>query len=292
MSRTFPGRHALELNRVYLLFQVNVYSAEQMREYLTTQCSYTPESIPTAIGGLLDPIVHGEARYQTCSSIVTDPHSTCSCYYSTEYQPLASKSSSNTLFFNDDHQHNGHESVKSENSSVTASLLALVALRRNPGSTSQVRARKRESSSSSDSEKRRRSNESLIEERRRRTFGISALIVYLSRYFWWVSASSLVIISEIFLFRFFYSPASYTSSQRRGRERQRERERKRNREVLSTISINTSTDMDHVTCRFLVSLYWHLFAMMVRQSRYSITGYEPLFLDSLGKKEVLISTAW
>lgn len=128
---------------------------DQMREYLSTQYAYSLENIPVTLGGSFDPTLNGQERYRTCHAIVTNPQSICSPFYSLEYQPITTKSSSNILFFNTDH----HQTETSK------SLVAIVALRRNQDSSSTGnRPVKRESSPSTDSEKRRRSNESLTEE--------------------------------------------------------------------------------------------------------------------------------
>lgn len=137
-------------------------SPDQMRDYLTKECKYSLETIPISLGGLSDPITEGDARYQHCLSIVTNPQSICHPYYSMDSQPTTTKASSNILFFNTDHHHHNHH-ANQDTTIVTPSLVAIVALRRNPDG-SQSRIRKRESSSSTDSEKRRRSNGSPIEE--------------------------------------------------------------------------------------------------------------------------------
>jgi len=149
-----------------------MYTPDQMREVLINQYGYTLDDIPLSLGGLCDPTIDGDIRFQTCLSTVTNPQSICYSYYSLEYQPITTKSSSNILFFNTDHH--SHHPQKQETSSSTAtttttssptSLVAIVALRRHHDSSSQAaRAPKRESSSSSDSEKRLRSNDSPIEE--------------------------------------------------------------------------------------------------------------------------------
>jgi len=140
-----------------------MHSPDQMREILINQYNYSLNHIPISLGGLFDPTIDGDNRYQTCVSTVTNSQSICYPYYSLDYQPITTKSSSNILFFNTDYHHHNQDTTASTISSPT-SLVAIVALRRNPESSSHPRTRKRESSSSSDSEKRRRSNGSLIEE--------------------------------------------------------------------------------------------------------------------------------
>lgn len=147
-----------------------MYSIDQMRDVLMTHYEYSLDDLPTSLGGLFDPTIDGENRYQTCLSTVTNSQSICYSFYSLDHQPITTKATSNILFFNQDHhfhnqnQDSGAMATSSTSTTVsTPSLLAIVALRRNPES-SQIRSRKRESSSSTDSEKRRRSNESLIEE--------------------------------------------------------------------------------------------------------------------------------
>jgi hypothetical protein len=139
---------------------------DQMREVLTNQYGYLLESIPLSLGGLLDPTLNGDSRYQMCLAIVTNSESICYSYYSPDYQPITAKSTSNILFFNTDHHHQQKQDTTSSSTtprtSSPTSLVAIVALRRNH--ESQARVRKRESSSSTDSEKRRRSNDSIIEE--------------------------------------------------------------------------------------------------------------------------------
>lgn len=141
-----------------------MHSPDQMREILTNQYNYSLENIPISLGGLFDPTIDGDNRYQTCFSTVTNSQSICYPYYSLDYQPITTKSSSNILFFNTDHHH--HHNTNNNQNQDTTSLVAIVALRRNnpESSSSHPRTRKRESSTSSDSEKRRRSNGSLIEE--------------------------------------------------------------------------------------------------------------------------------
>ena len=137
-------------------------SSDQLREYLINEFKYSMEDIPLSLGGLTDPTIDGDTRYQHCLATVTNPQSICSSYYSVDCQPVTSKSSSNILFFNADHHHHNQHSNQ-DTTVATPSLVAIVALRRNPDG-SQSRIRKRESSSSTDSEKRRRSNGSPIEE--------------------------------------------------------------------------------------------------------------------------------
>lgn len=142
-------------------------SPDQLREYLINELKYPMEDIPLSIGGLSDPTIDGDTRYQHCLATVTNPQSICSLYYSMDCQPITSKSSSNILFFNADHHHHNQHSNQ-DTTVATPSLVAIVALRRNPDG-SQSRIRKRESSSSTDSEKRRRSNGSPIEEEEQAT---------------------------------------------------------------------------------------------------------------------------
>lgn len=137
-------------------------SPDQMREYLTKENKYSLETIPISLGGLSDPTMDGDSRYQHCYTVVTNSQSICHPYYSLDFQPIAAKASSNILFFNADHHHH-HNHANQDTTAATPSLVAIVALRRNPDG-SQSRIRKRESSSSTDSEKRRRSNGSPIEE--------------------------------------------------------------------------------------------------------------------------------
>jgi hypothetical protein len=143
-----------------------MYTPDQMREVLTTQYNYPLDDIPITLGGLFDPTLNGEIRYQTCFSTVTNSQSISYPYYSLDHQPITTKSSSNILFFNPDHHHHHHQNQETTATTPTSptSLVAIVALRRHHDSSSRNRVQKRESSSSNDSEKRRRSNESLIEE--------------------------------------------------------------------------------------------------------------------------------
>jgi hypothetical protein len=141
-----------------------MHSPDQMREILINQYNYSLNHIPISLGGLFDPTIDGDNRYQTCVSTVTNSQSICYPYYSLDYQPITTKSSSNILFFNTDYHHHHNQDTTASTISSPTSLVAIVALRRNPESSSHPRTRKRESSSSSDSEKRRRSNGSLIEE--------------------------------------------------------------------------------------------------------------------------------
>lgn len=143
-------------------------SPDQLREYLINELKYPMEDIPLSIGGLSDPTIDGDTRYQHCLATVTNPQSICSLYYSMDCQPITSKSSSNILFFNADHHHHNNQHSNQDTTVATPSLVAIVALRRNPDG-SQSRIRKRESSSSTDSEKRRRSNGSPIEEEEQAT---------------------------------------------------------------------------------------------------------------------------
>jgi len=149
-----------------------MYTPDQMREVLINQYGYSLNDIPISLGGLCDPTVDGDIRYQTCLSTVTNSQSICYPYYSLDYQSITTKSSSNILFFNTDHHHHHHKNEEPSSSTTTTSssptsLVAIVALKRNheSSSSSQSRVPKRESSSSNDSEKRRRSNDSLIEEK-------------------------------------------------------------------------------------------------------------------------------
>jgi hypothetical protein len=80
-----------------------LYSVDQMREYLTTQYGYSSDNIPISLGGTFDPILSGHIRYQICSSKVTNNQSICYPYYSRDYQPLTTKSTSNILFFHIKH---------------------------------------------------------------------------------------------------------------------------------------------------------------------------------------------
>lgn len=137
-------------------------SPDQLREHLINEFNYSMEDLPVTIGGLSDPTIDGDSRYQHCLSTVTNPQSICYPYYSVDCQPITSKSSSNILFFNADHHHHNQHSNQ-DTTVTTPSLVAIVALRRNPDG-SHSRIRKRESSSSTDSDKRRRSNGSPIEE--------------------------------------------------------------------------------------------------------------------------------
>jgi hypothetical protein len=146
-----------------------MYTPDQMREVLTNQYGYSLNDIPVSLGGLCDPTINGDIRYETCLSTVTNSQSICYQYYSLDYQPIAIKSSSNILFFNPDHHHHHQNQDTSSTTTTTTTasppkLVAVVALRRHHESSSQVRVQKRESSSSSDSEKRRRSNENYLEE--------------------------------------------------------------------------------------------------------------------------------
>ncbi|CAF0939529.1 unnamed protein product [Adineta steineri] len=160
---------------------VTMYTPDQMRDVLLSQYGHSLDDIPITLGGLFDPSANGDNRYQICLSSVTNSQSICFPYYSLDYQPITTKSTSNILFFNTDHHHLHHQnqnqdtlltlptpssSSTTKTTSPQPALVAIVALRRNHETTSHVRVRKRESSSSSDSEKRRRgSNESLIEEK-------------------------------------------------------------------------------------------------------------------------------
>ncbi|CAF0980432.1 unnamed protein product [Adineta steineri] len=129
--------------------------------------SPTPlDNIPISLGGTFDPIDSGNTRYQLCSSKVTNKQSICSSYYSSDYQPLITKSTKNILVVNTDY-HNQDKSINSPTTIVTSSpspLLTLVSLRYNNDTSAKIRIRKRESSSSSDNDKRPRSNDDLIEE--------------------------------------------------------------------------------------------------------------------------------
>jgi hypothetical protein len=124
-----------------------MYTPDQMREVLTTQYNYPLDDIPITLGGLFDPTVNGEIRYQTCFSTVTNSQSISNPYYSLDHQPITTKSSSNILFFNPDHHHHHHH----QNQETTAttptsptSLVAIVALRRHHDSSSRNRVQKRE----------------------------------------------------------------------------------------------------------------------------------------------------
>jgi hypothetical protein len=132
-----------------------------MRDYLIAEYGYSLDAIPISLGGTFDPIVSGNIRYQICLSKVTNSQSICSPYYSSDNQTLTRKSSSNILYYK---QEKSIVSSTTTGISSPSSLLALVSLRRDYESPSQIRIRKRESSSSFDNDKRRRSNESLIEE--------------------------------------------------------------------------------------------------------------------------------
>ena len=80
-------------------------TVDQMRDRLSTQYGYSPDTIPISLGGSFDPTVHGRNRYEKCLEKVTNPQSICHSYYSLTYQPFTTKSSSNILFFNPDHHH-------------------------------------------------------------------------------------------------------------------------------------------------------------------------------------------
>ncbi|CAF1096888.1 unnamed protein product [Adineta steineri] len=149
-----------------VIYKVTLFSIDQMREYLRKQCGYPLDNIPISLGGTFDPIDSGNTRYQLCSSKVTNKQSICSSYYSSDYQPLITKSTKNILVVNTDY-HNQDKSINSPTTIVTSSpspLLTLVSLRYNNDTSAKIRIRKRESSSSSDNDKRPRSNDDLIEE--------------------------------------------------------------------------------------------------------------------------------
>ncbi|CAF0975577.1 unnamed protein product [Adineta steineri] len=149
-----------------VIYKVTLFSIDQMREYLRKQCGYPLDNIPISLGGTFDPIDSGNTRYQLCSSKVTNKQSICSSYYSSDYQPLITKSTKNILVVNTDY-HNQDKLINSPTTIVTSSpspLLTLVSLRYNNDTSAKIRIRKRESSSSSDNDKRPRSNDDLIEE--------------------------------------------------------------------------------------------------------------------------------
>ncbi len=141
-------------------------STEQMCEHLITQFGYTLDNIPISLGGTFNPIDSGTVRYQICLSKVTNNQSICYPYYFSDYQPLTTKSTNNTVSFNTDYQNQDKliPSPPATAMSSPSSFLAFVSLRRNKDISAQVRIRKRESSSSSDTDKRSRSNEDLIED--------------------------------------------------------------------------------------------------------------------------------
>ena len=145
-----------------LLFQVTLFSADQMREYLAIEYGYSTDAIPVSLGGTFDPIMTGKIRYQMCLSKVINHQSICSTYYTSDNQTIQRKSSNHILFYNTELYNQEKPVVPSATTSMPASssLLALVSLRRQCESPS----RKRESSPSIDYEKRQRSHESLIEE--------------------------------------------------------------------------------------------------------------------------------
>ena len=137
-----------------------------MCEYLTTQYGYSLDTIPQSLGGTFDPIVTGHIRYQMCLSKVTNNQSICSPYYSLDNPSLTKESSNQILYYNTD-RHNEEKSVVCSTTTAMpspTSLLALVSLKRNHQSSSQMPIKKREPSLSIDHDKHRGSNESLIEE--------------------------------------------------------------------------------------------------------------------------------
>ena len=132
------------------------------------QYGYSSDVIPISLGGTFDPALSDNIRYQICLSKVTNPQSTCSPYYSSDYHPLTTKNSGNMLYFNPDHDKSVNAS-RPKGSSSSSSLVAIVSLKSNQetvslSSAAQNRVHKRESSSSIDLDKRQRSSESLIEE--------------------------------------------------------------------------------------------------------------------------------
>ncbi|CAF0962197.1 unnamed protein product [Adineta steineri] len=169
--KLLQGGYPAMLKNIFIVsapkwFRVTLFSIDQMREYLRKQCGYPLDNIPISLGGTFDPIDSGNTRYQLCSSKVTNKQSICSSYYSSDYQPLITKSTKNILVVNTDY-HNQDKSINSPTTIVTSSpspLLTLVSLRYNNDTSAKIRIRKRESSSSSDNDKRPRSNDDLIEE--------------------------------------------------------------------------------------------------------------------------------
>jgi len=149
-----------------------------MREYLTSEYGYSLDTIPISLGGTFDPVISGNIRYQMCLTKVTNNQSICYSYYTLDNQPIRRKSPNNILFYNTDHSNKEKSIVSSATISMPSpsSLLALISLRRNHDSPSQIRLRKRESSSPTDYDKRQRSNESLIEEEEPPAANTSALL--------------------------------------------------------------------------------------------------------------------
>ena len=151
----------------FFVFKVTLYSPDQMREYLLNEYGYSLDTIPISLGGIYNPVINGNSRYEICLSKVTNSQSICYPYYSIDNQTMRRKSpNKNVVFYNSDHHSKEKSVVSSATTSMPSpsSLFALVSLRGSSDSPAEVRLRKRESSSSTDFDKRQRSNESLIEE--------------------------------------------------------------------------------------------------------------------------------
>lgn len=153
--------------RFFCSSKVNMCTTDEIHQYLVSQYQYSSEDIPISFGGTMDPTVYGRDRYETCLSVVMNPHSICNPYYSVDGQrrtktiltaevETASSMSNSFLRYFDQND--------TSNSTTGASLMAFGTHDNHSTETKHNHPRKRESSTSSDSEKRRRSSSILTDD--------------------------------------------------------------------------------------------------------------------------------